>query len=1220
MYSEISAISDSKIEYFSELADELANVVRPYQLDEKVMGKVTDALPSHLKVFALSLGHRHSSRMHRETLVFIHKHRRERLLDTEKEKELKRPGDGISLIEKMDFWEQKRDNLRDEPDQSEYRGADTTIDECESRIMIPNAVHQEEEEEEGAMYEQEPTRLETYRNLVQKSPTYSWLLSKIRNDCLLYIPGKDHAKGLREAIIDTLPTSPRISRQKDTKTFNVSFRIAWNPLDFLHKEEYQEDPEKAIEQAFTFTGSKDQVEAARCSDYLRRTWPSSGDAMVQLLRALVSTQRNGSVILADGTIVNISAHPSQGSKNTMDTWFDAHGTASSVAEIGEQIAWAASALQSAEDEYTCTTNKAFVDSVTIGHVSDVNSIEESYVFDIGIEKHAVASSAESCWLGLVSRPAVVEGFPIQRRPSGCPPGLEVQIGIMTRLSETCKLHRFDGRSILKSFSTLLVPTTSTKDVIGWHLIQRDDTQRVSYLETKNFPKLDVLTHHLENARHVVGWCPKVKLYAGAADAKYNINDSRLPRRCELHILSDISLSPDHFIAEGPAFSLGRKDIRLQRNGYVSKMRWAADKYLTLWDSGQGRGWLVNGASGLLHLVRASLEKERSDPALKSIFRLKADGINETSQTHHPNAALEVLLDVKNLSLEIYHLDADITFKDRVEMFYDQFEMMYDYQISGLHKADKAPRSVLEGWDFQDLICGREPVYPRHTTLHPDGVITLFGRDFDQIMKPLNTCSKSSDLEATKSCLAVTMLDLNNIMAAHGDSYSVPRKLTHDTVLHIAEKAFEPCSCDKSGNEHHFVPFLSLLPSGMRNELPKVPSITSCNDGAWFWGDADPPSRAPLPQDCDLLSKEYFTTFSDDSGLGKSLPSASDAESKSSRRPFLLASRGSISISTMSLKPASRHGSLQNNYPAAKTYKVGVVCALHLELMAVRALFDQIYSSVRIADEDPNHYALGRIAKHNYGTNAATDVASNMKRSFPSLKFCQLVGIGAGVPSSKHDIRLGDVVVSTPSGKCSGVLPYDVIKSLETGVSQLNEYLSPPPQLLMCAISELESDPNQPSEPLAEHLQKIEELKPQYAFPGEEKDQLFRSDYLHANENETAQRVSNQPRIFYGVIASGNRLMRSAQERDKLGKDHNVLCVEMEGAGIMNTFPCLIIRGICDYADSHKNKSWQNYAAASAAATTNETEISSWSDSILGERVSRKRQISPDMDTDSMRKR
>jgi nucleoside phosphorylase len=42
---------------------------------------------------------------------------------------------------------------------------------------------------------------------------------------------------------------------------------------------------------------------------------------------------------------------------------------------------------------------------------------------------------------------------------------------------------------------------------------------------------------------------------------------------------------------------------------------------------------------------------------------------------------------------------------------------------------------------------------------------------------------------------------------------------------------------------------------------------------------------------------------------------------------------------------------------------------------------------------------------------------------------------------------------------------------------------------------------------------------------------------------------------------------------------------MEAAGLMNHFPCVVIRGICDYSDSHKNKEWQGYAAMAAAAYT-----------------------------------
>jgi len=60
-------------------------------------------------------------------------------------------------------------------------------------------------------------------------------------------------------------------------------------------------------------------------------------------------------------------------------------------------------------------------------------------------------------------------------------------------------------------------------------------------------------------------------------------------------------------------------------------------------------------------------------------------------------------------------------------------------------------------------------------------------------------------------------------------------------------------------------------------------------------------------------------------------------------------------------------------------------------------------------------------------------------------------------------------------------------------------------------------------------------------------------------------------------------MKDATVRDTLAAEKDVLCFEMEAAGLMNHFPCLAIRGICDYSDSHKNKEWQGYAAMAAAA-------------------------------------
>lgn len=63
------------------------------------------------------------------------------------------------------------------------------------------------------------------------------------------------------------------------------------------------------------------------------------------------------------------------------------------------------------------------------------------------------------------------------------------------------------------------------------------------------------------------------------------------------------------------------------------------------------------------------------------------------------------------------------------------------------------------------------------------------------------------------------------------------------------------------------------------------------------------------------------------------------------------------------------------------------------------------------------------------------------------------------------------------------------------------------------------------------------------------------------------------------------MIKSGQLRDNIAEKHELLAFEMEGAGVWDEIPCIIVKSVCDYADSHKNKKWQDYAPATAAAAT-----------------------------------
>lgn len=303
------------------------------------------------------------------------------------------------------------------------------------------------------------------------------------------------------------------------------------------------------------------------------------------------------------------------------------------------------------------------------------------------------------------------------------------------------------------------------------------------------------------------------------------------------------------------------------------------------------------------------------------------------------------------------------------------------------------------------------------------------------------------------------------------------------------------------------------------------------------------------------------------------------------------------------------------------YTVGWICALSTELVAARAFLDEEHPPLKYqCPEDSNGYILGRIHNHNiaiavlpsglYGTTYATNVVTNMRWTFLNIRIGLLVGIGGGVPSPKHDIRLGDVVVSTPTyGSNNAVLQYDCGIAIQNQGFKITSVMKNPPISLLSAVNALraryDSSNNDFEEAIEEVLQKKERLRRKYSRPDPGTDRLYKSEIAHPPDSDEAcstvcgddplklilrspRLIGNSiPMIHYGTIASANQVMKDAHIRDRLSMDHDVLCFDMEAAGVMNFFPCLVIRGICDYSDSHKRKEWQGYAAMTAAAYAKE---------------------------------
>nr|RBQ98908.1 hypothetical protein FVER53263_03201 [Fusarium verticillioides] len=306
------------------------------------------------------------------------------------------------------------------------------------------------------------------------------------------------------------------------------------------------------------------------------------------------------------------------------------------------------------------------------------------------------------------------------------------------------------------------------------------------------------------------------------------------------------------------------------------------------------------------------------------------------------------------------------------------------------------------------------------------------------------------------------------------------------------------------------------------------------------------------------------------------------------------------------------------------FLIGIICALPLEYEAVGHVIDEFWGvKLGRAVGDTNSYSFGRIGDDNVvlvmsgmGKANAASTAASLHISFPNLELVLVTGICGGVPTSDSsaELLLGDVVIS------KAVVEYDLSRTklgakAPSMIDRLRDALEDRSALI---LEELQS------------RAKVNSKASIYRYPGADKDCLFASSYRHKHQSgcdicmsdseevcDASRKIScselgcdekqllsrkrldknwklqkagrekeaQAPFVFVGHFGSGDTVLKSGEERDRLARTHDIVAFEMEGAGVWDEVPCIIVKGVCDYADSHKNKGWQNFAAATAAAVT-----------------------------------
>ncbi len=297
------------------------------------------------------------------------------------------------------------------------------------------------------------------------------------------------------------------------------------------------------------------------------------------------------------------------------------------------------------------------------------------------------------------------------------------------------------------------------------------------------------------------------------------------------------------------------------------------------------------------------------------------------------------------------------------------------------------------------------------------------------------------------------------------------------------------------------------------------------------------------------------------------------------------------------------------------------------------------------DGDANHYTTGRIGKHNVvlvvlpgmGKVHAAAAAASLSASFTRVRLALVVGICGGVPGPNKngdELFLGDVVI------CNSLVQYDLGRQYPGGVflrkDSLQDNLGRPNKDIRALLKSFETDRNRDRlerrtahflrELQANHAKRSRRRSGKYKYPGADEDELFQAEYRHrhrrsdccnaeitcevalssscdeigceegyilerdgVNEKRKLEEEDSlkaqEPAIYIGSVASGDTVMKSGEDRDRIAKEEGILAFEMEGAGVWDEIPCIVIKGVCDYADSHKRKKWQDFAAATAASAT-----------------------------------
>ncbi|KAM3505062.1 hypothetical protein MY11210_008124 [Beauveria gryllotalpidicola] len=596
-----------------------------------------------------------------------------------------------------------------------------------------------------------------------------------------------------------------------TSQTSVVVGIDWPLRRFLQSQFVDEASRKQpFSSLITLTGFATDAQALTVGEYLSQTWPGIADKILQLLPTLLDPCL-GQTPLRQGELAILCKDELELLyENLAFTWI------SCTARAGPAV-------------------KGVWECIPIfARAQAVETQLGTPVFVVHFLARPIPSTTQPgrCWQHMFQGAVLASGFPIpQRATKGL--GLEMPLNMMAELSGSRRVVEWNDKIFIKGYSTMLVAIRSLSNILIWHYYYARPGKRVSY-----------------------GDCMQ---QLGSPDANYKICSSRLPRSSAGFFLDQVVISAGSMITGGAILTPGVKELppHLTRNGTIPQLKWLSKRYIVFWDEEVKRGWLVNGTSALLHIMRASLAQSEHDDSSACLMFDKSKMNNFPDMPYMHNTAMRVLIDQGNQGLVVYpdsisqtrKTSADsgnstntqtstyFLFGDLAKKHFGTLEQMIDYHShlagrDGINLKIRL-RKHLEGWDFVDLVNEIRP-QPHVATIPTLGhgwidfvrsieAITLFGRNFGELLQPASCtglCERWSSLPQQDYLLAASVADLTAIMEQYGDPHAAPRELARNILWHSPADTYAACPCKLSqasrhgkAAAYHVGPVQVLLPSG-----------------------------------------------------------------------------------------------------------------------------------------------------------------------------------------------------------------------------------------------------------------------------------------------------------------------------------------------------------------------------------------------------------------------